>query len=88
MSYPQIKEYFFNNFENILDEAIIMRNTKDEIISLNTSEFHEEIEHQSEDEYIRNICVSCSTSLGLPYDEVYECLENKLEELYYVLRSE
>lgn len=81
---PKIKDYFFDNFETILDELIILKDITLEISENNDDEFQEEIEHQSMDEFIRSICITCSSSLGLSYEEVYDCLENHLEELYYV----
>lgn len=82
MANPLIKMWFYDNFENIIDEAVTLTDLKNEIIDTNDCEFHEEIEHQSVDEFIRSVCISCSSRLGLPYDEVYDTLEEKLEELY------
>jgi len=83
--YPQIKEWFFDNFENIMDELQSMNDIKDLVLSENDEDFHEEIEHQSMDEFIRSICITCSTKLSLHYDIVYDSLEPKLEELYYAI---
>jgi hypothetical protein len=87
MNKHKIVEWFFNNFENILDEATSMCDLKEDILNSNDEEFHEEIEHQSLDEYTRSICITCSSNLGLPYDEVYDTLESKLEEIFYAIGS-
>ena len=78
----KIKAWFYDEFENIIDEVLIMNDIRNELLSLNDEEFSEEIDLQSYDEFVRSVSITCSSKLGLSYDEVYDSLENKLEELY------
>ncbi len=78
-----IPEWFFDNFCNIIDELVMIRDLKNTILDENDEEFHDEILHQSYDEFKRSISISCATQLGLSYEEVFDTLEDRLEELYY-----
>lgn len=82
MNKALIAEYFYDNFENILDECVIIVEIKRELLESNDTEFHDEIDHQSCDEFIRSICLSCANRLALSYESVYDEMEGKLEELY------
>lgn len=87
MANPKIKEWFFDNFENIVDELSTINDFKLELYDVNDVEFHEEINHQACDEFVRSVAISCSSQLGLAYDEVYDNLEDNLEELFNLLET-
>jgi len=87
MNKHKIAEWFFDQFENIIDEIMLMNDVEIDMLEANDEEFHEEISHQSMDSLIRSVCLSCASKLGLSYDEVYDSLEEKLEELYYAITA-
>jgi hypothetical protein len=77
-----ISEWFFDNFELILDELQSINDLKYGLIDGNDEAFEDIIEHQAYDEFIRSIIITCSSKLGLSYDVVYDGLEDKLEEMF------
>lgn len=83
MSKALIAEYFFDEFENILDELTTILELRDLVLSENAPEFDDEIRLQSYEEFIRSVTISCSVKLGLSYEEVYDQLDDKLEEMYH-----
>ena len=83
MSKHLIAEWFFDEFEVILDELMMIVELRKVIIDENADEFEEEIRLQSYEEFIRSVSISCATKLGLSYEEVYDALDDKLEEMYY-----
>lgn len=85
---PKIAEWFFDEFENIIDELVCIIELRQEIINENDVDFEEVIRLQSYDEFVRGIAITCSCKLGLSYEEVYDELENKLEELYHAFDNQ
>ena len=77
-----IKDYFFNEFENILDMSKLVHEAQKYLLEINDVEFHDEIMIQSCNEFISTVSMACSNKLGLPYLHCLESLEDKLEEIY------